>query len=238
MWGVCSWNKRHERHNLICHCPLRCFYSSPKVSVDKCSSRRYGRAQSRRRVYFFLPISISCYLFLRKKNFFFALWGVEGTSVMLLSSRSVSRSGRMEGRGEGGDEEEEEEVEARHHGNGRHVHLWTGRRDDDSGCTTSPGSDVFQPEEEEEEEVEEQVVVEEEKVALPAAAALSGHGAPTVDETAAVVPTLAALQWTIEWTPRVDVPTHSPSSTVSFLLFLPPALWAKLGTPAGRSRKM
>ena len=158
---------------------------------------------------------------------------------MLLSSRSVSRSGRMEGRGEGGDEEEEEEVEARHHGNGRHVHLWAGLRDDDSGCTTSPGSDVFQPEEEEE-EVEEQVVEEEEKVALPAAAALSGHGAPTVDETAAVVPTLAALQWTIEWTPRVDVPTHSPSSTVSFLLFFVPstALWAKLGTPAGRSRKM
>lgn len=176
-------------------------------------------------------------------NFTFCLFfgifqtGVEGTSLMLLSSRSVSRATM---RIEGEEEEEEEEGEKEEvkipigtangacarNPNEEYVHLWTAR---------PTGSDVFEEDDQEVEEEEGNDEMERgkengEKVAL-LPGALSGHSA--VDESpartgklqvvsrdpSAPSSTLTAVQWTIEWTPRVDVPHHTSSSVSSNIQF-------------------
>lgn len=97
--------------------------------------------------------------------------------------------------------------------------------------------EVQEVEELDEEEIEEEEEVDDEragkgKVAL-ATVALSGHRAPVdenqeeeEEEEAGLLQaesrdpqpqptTLTALQWTIEWTPRTDVPDYSPPLSVS-----------------------
>lgn len=155
--------------------------------------------------------------------------GVEGTSVTLVSSRSSRAGTRIEG-----DEEEEVKMASTAdvvgHRNEPHVHLWSQGRD------------------EEEEDYDERREREELMALLrPVQVSISGHHAPsplvrprpeqkpTVDEskrtkttgsrdhqTSTPVNTTTDFQWTIEWTPSVDVFRHhsSTSSSVARFFFL------------------
>lgn len=149
--------------------------------------------------------------------------GVEGTSVTLVSTRSSRSTTRIEG---------EEEVKMASttdvgHRNESHVHLW------------SQGKD------EEEEDYDERRE-REELMALLRPVSISGHHAPsplvrsrpeqkpTVDESNRTKKTsrdpedtTTDFQWTIEWTPSVDVFRHqsSTSSSVSFYFIFN---WPKL----------
>ncbi|XP_057368819.1 uncharacterized protein LOC130689896 isoform X2 [Daphnia carinata] len=148
--------------------------------------------------------------------------GVEGTSVTLVSSRSSRAGTRIEG-------EEEEEVKMAStadvvgHRNEPHVHLWSQGRDE--------GEEDYDERREREELM---------ALLRPVQVSISGHHAPsplvrprpeqkpTVDEskrtkttgsrdqqTSTPVNTTTDFQWTIEWTPSVDVFRHHSSTSSS-----------------------